>query len=260
MSTPTLIRHTGILAGRTFAHWRAAPGPFLINLFFPVLVLVMMGGLLGGALAGSVGSYFAYAVPGVLVIAMLFGIESTMVAVTTDTARTITDRFRSLPIHAGSILAGRCVADMAASALGLVVTIGAGLALGWRPAGVTSLLLAVALLLWFRFGLLWFGLWAGLKAKSPDAVVAAQILVWPVSMLSAVFVDPTTMPRWLGVIAEWNPLSMTTTAVRQITESPGFASTAFPSVHAQLLAVITPALMVALFAPLATTAYRNTTT
>lgn len=71
MSTATLIRHTGILAGRTFAHWRAAAGPFLINLSFPVLVLLMMGGLLGGALAGSVGNYFTYAVPGVLVIAML---------------------------------------------------------------------------------------------------------------------------------------------------------------------------------------------
>ncbi len=259
MSTTSLIRHTGILTGRTFAHWRAAPAPFLVNLFFPVLVLLMMGGLLGGALAGSVGYYFAYAVPGVLAIAMLFGIESTMMSVTTDAARTITDRFRSLPIHAGSVLAGRCVADMTASALGLIVTIGAGLALGWRPASAAALLLAVVLLLWFRFGLLWFGLWAGLKAKSPDAVVAAQILVWPVSMLSSVFVDPTTMPRWLGLIAEWNPLSMTTTAVRQITESPGFASTAFPSVHAQLLAVLVPALMVAVFAPLASTAYRRKT-
>lgn len=259
MSTTLLIRHTGLLTGRTFAHWRAAPGPFLVNLFFPVLVMLMMGGLLGGALAGSVGDYFAYAVPGVLVIAMLFGIESTMMSVTTDAARTITDRFRSLPIHAGSVLAGRCVADMTASAIGLIVTIGAGLALGWRPVSAGALLLAVVLLLWFRFGLLWFGLWAGLKAKSPDAVVAAQILVWPVSMLSSVFVDPTTMPRWLGLIAEWNPLSMTTTAVRQITESPGFASAAFPSVHAQLLAVVVPALMVAVFAPLASTAYRRKT-
>ena len=259
MSAPALIRHTGILAGRTFAHWRAAPAPFLVNLCFPVLVLVMMGGLLGGALAGDVGNYFAYAVPGVLVIAMLFGIESTMMAVTTDAARTITDRFRSLPIHAGSILAGRCAADMAASALGLVVTITAGLALGWRPGSATALLATVALLLWLRFGLLWFGLWAGLKATSPDAVVAAQILVWPVSLLSAVFVDPTTMPPWLGLIAEWNPLSMTTTAIRQITDSPSFVSTAFPSVQAQLLAIVIPAVMVVIFAPLATTAYRRTT-
>lgn len=257
MSTTDLIRHTSILSGRTFAHWRAAPVPFLVNLLFPVLVLLMMGGLLGGALAGGVRDYFAYAVPGVLVIAMLFGIETTMLSVTTDAARTITDRLRSLPIHAASVLAGRAVADMTASALGLAVTIGAGIALGWRPASVAGLLAAVALLLWFRFGLLWFGLWAGLKAKSPEAVAAAQILVWPASMLSAVFVDPTTMPRWLGTIAEWNPLSMTTTAIRHLTDSPGFASTAFPSVHAQALAILVPALLVAIFAPLATTAYRR---
>lgn len=259
MSAPTLMRETGILAGRSLAHWRASPWPFVINLVFPALVLLMMGGLLGGALAGSVGDYFAYAVPGVLVVAMLFGIESTMLAITTDAARTITDRFRSLPIHAGSVLAGRCVADMTASALALVVTIGAGLALGWRPASGVALALTLGLLLWFRFGLLWFGLWVGLKASGPDVVVAAQILVWPVSMLSTVFVDPTTMPRWLGVIAEWNPVSITTTAIRQLTDSPGFDSTAFPHVHAQLLAVAFPALMVVVFAPLAATAYRNLT-
>ena len=52
---------------------------------------------------------------------------------------------------------------------------------------------------------------------------------------------------------------MTTTAIRQITDSPSFASTAFPTVHAQLLAIVVPAVMVIIFAPLATTAYRRTT-
>lgn len=119
MSTVTTLRQSAVLTGRTFAHWRAQPGPFLVNLLFPVLVLVMMGGLLGGAISGSVGEYFQFAVPGVLAVAMLFGIESTMMAITTDAAATITDRLRSLPIASASVLAGRCCCGSASHSCGL---------------------------------------------------------------------------------------------------------------------------------------------
>jgi len=230
----------------------------LINLFFPVLVLVMFGGLLGGAIAGSVGGYFQFAVPGVLAVTMLFGIETTMTAVASDAAKTITDRFRSLPIGSASVLAGRCLADMTASVLGLAVTIAAGLALGWRPsASLAGMLAAVGLLLWFRFGLLWVGLWAGLKAHGPEAVVSVQILVWPVIMLSTVFVDTTTMPGWLASIAQWNPLSATATAVRDLLTAPATGSPSWPAEHAMLLAVVFPLVATAVAGPISARAYRN---
>lgn len=246
-----------VLAGRTFGHWRAQPVPFLINLLFPTLVLVMMGGLLGGALAADLNSYFTYAVPGVLAVAMLFGLESTMLAITTDATSTITDRFRSLPISGISMPAGRCLADLTASVLCLAVTSTVGLLLGWRPTTVSGYALAAAVLLWCRFALLWVGLWAGLRARSVDVVATVQILVWPVSMLSSVFVDPATMPHWLATVAEWNPLSATATAVRELTGSPTFQATTWAGEHALLLALVVPAIGTAVFAPLTVHAYRN---
>lgn len=257
MSTAATMRQSAVLTGRTFAHWRAQPGPFLVNLLFPVLVLVMMGGLLGGAISDSVGEYFQFAVPGVLAVAMLFGIEATMMAITTDASTTITDRFRSLPIASASVLVGRAAADMTASVLGLAVTMAAGFALGWRPVGGPAAIGAVALLLWFRFALLWVGILVGLKAKGPEAVTAAQILVWPISLLSTVFIDPATMPPWLGTLAAWNPLSATATAVRDLFGSPSIATGAWPSEHALALAIIFPAVITAALAPLAARAYRT---
>jgi len=257
MSGAAMLRQSSVLTGRTFAHWRAQPGPFLVNLLFPVLVLVMMGGLLGGAISGSVGEYFQFAVPGVLAVAMLFGIESTMMAITTDASTTITDRLRSLPIASASVLVGRAAADMTASVLGLAVTMAAGFALGWRPGGGLAAAGAVALLLWFRFALLWVGILVGLKAKGPEAVTAAQILVWPISLLSTVFIDPATMPHWLGTIAAWNPLSATATAVRDQFGSPAIETGAWPNEHALVLAVIFPAIITAALAPIAARAYRT---
>ncbi len=253
-----LMTQSTILMGRTVSHWRARPGTFLVGLLFPLLVLLMMTGLLGGAISGSAGDYVDYVVPGVLAVTMLFGVEQTMQAITTDAARTITDRLRSLPIRAAAIVGGRCLADLLAAVLGLAVTLAGGLALGWRPTnGLGSALAACALLLWFRLGLQALGVWAGLRVSGPEAVVAVQILVWPISMLSTVFVDPATMPRWLGFIAEANPLSATVTAARQLFGSPTVAGQTWLGEHALALALVVPLLLLLVFTPLAARRFRS---
>jgi ABC-type multidrug transport system permease subunit len=247
-----LWRDAAIITGRTMRHWRARPGVFAIQLLFPVLVILMMGGLLGGAIAGSAGDYILFVIPGVLAFTMLFGVETTMIAVTTDAAKTVTDRFRSLPIAPGAVLLGRVMADMLTSALEITIITVAGLALGWRwENGLFAALLAYGLLLWLRFGLLWVGVWAGLKAGSPEAVSAAQLLAWPIGFLSTVFVDPATMPRWLGVAAEWNPLSATATAVRELFTGAYAGGQTWAAQHALATAMIAPLLLTLIFAPLA---------
>lgn len=253
-----LVRDAAIIAGRTFDHWRGQPAPLAVALLFPVLVVLMMGGLFGGAIAGTTGGYVDFVVPGVLALTMLFGIEATMIAITTDAARGVTDRLRSLPMHSAAVLLGRCLADLAASALGLVVLIAAGLGLGWRwERGLLPVAAAFGLLLLLRFGLLWVGMYAGLRAGGPEAVVAVQILVWPVGFLSTVFVDPATMPAWVGFLADWNPLSATASASRELFGNPGVAGTSWPAEHALLLSVLWPLVLAAVFAPLAATGYRR---
>lgn len=255
---PSLVQGALVLAGRTVDHWRTRPGALAVQLLFPVLIVLMMGGLFGGAIAGSAGDYMPFVVPGVLTLTMLFGIEATMTAVATDAARAVTDRFRSLPIASGAVLGGRCIADMGLTLLELTVMSAAGVLLGWRwEDGLAGVVAAYALLAWLRLSLVWFGIWAGLRAGGPEAVAAVQILVWPVGFLSTVFLDPATMPRWLGVAAEWNPLSATATAVRDLFGSPNVAGTTWASEHAGALAVVWPALILAVVVPMAVRTYRR---
>lgn len=247
----------GALTGRTLAHWRAEPAPFLINLFFPVLTVLMMGGLFGGAIAGSVGDYIPFVIAGVLTMTMLFGLESTLLAMTSDAESSITDRLRSMPLSAGAILAGRAVADLIASVLGLVVTSAAGFAFGWRwENGIAQALMAYVLLIWLRIALLWVGIYLGLKAKGPDSVTAVQFLVWPASFVSTIFLDPATMPRWLGVVAEWSPLSATANACRELFGNATITGTTWAAEHSLLLAIAWPAIICVVCAPLAIRAYR----
>jgi hypothetical protein len=63
---------------------------------------------------------------------MAFGLEATMPSVATDAARGVTDHSRSIPMAPSAVVLGRSIADMLASALGLVVMIACRLLIGWR--------------------------------------------------------------------------------------------------------------------------------
>ncbi|WP_425566676.1 ABC transporter permease [Planomonospora alba] len=244
---------------RDLHHWRLRPGTVAVGWLFPVMVVLMMGGLFGGAIGvPGGGDYFEFLMPGMFTLTMLFGLETTMTAVTVDAARGVTDRFRSLPMSSSAVVLGRCAADMLNSVAGLAVLAGTGLLLGWRwHGGYGAALAAVGLLLLLRFALLWVGILAGLKASGPEAVAAVQILVWPAGFLSNVFVDPATMPAWLGAIAEWNPLSATAAATRGLFGNPGHGGEGWAAQHAGLLSVAWPVLLAAVFLPLSARAFRK---
>ncbi len=237
------------VAGRDVAHWRRQPAGLLVGLAFPVLLMVVFVYLLGGGIAVPGGSYRDAMVPGMLALVVLFGLESTMTAVVTDTRRGVTDRFRALPMAPSAVVSGRCLADLLSSVLGLVVVGLAGLAMGWRPEPGPGLLGAFALLLLLRVGFLWVGIWLGLVARDPELVTAVQVLVWPFAFLSNVFVPVSSMPAWLGTLAEWNPVAATVTAVRGLTGVPG-ADGGWATEHAMLLAVAWPVVLTAVFAAL----------
>ncbi|MER7246309.1 ABC transporter permease [Kribbella sp. NPDC000426] len=245
---------------RTLTHWRMQPGLVLFQWFFPVLMLLMFGGLLGGAMEFPEGSsYYELLVPGIFALSMLFGLEGTMTAVTTDVSKGVTDRFRSLPMSSTAVVLGRCIADMLDSAVTLLVLAATGLALGWRwHEGLPSALAAFGLLLLLRFALLWVGIFIGLSVKNAQSVTMVQVLVWPVGFLSSAFVATSTMPTWLGTIAQWNPLSATATASRTLFGNPDPSTTAtWIGTHATLAAVIAPLLLTAVFLPLSAHRYRT---
>src|SRR5699024_2454775 len=208
--------------------------------------------MIGGVIAVSAVGFHTNVSTGRLPYTVHSVIETTITAVTGDAAKTVTDRFRTLPISRGSVLLGRVFADMLTAAVELAVVTAAGLLLGWRPeGGVADVVLAYVLLLWLRFGLLWAGVWIGLKAGTPEAATTAQLAIWPVAFLSTVFVDPRTMPAWLGVVAEWNPLSATASAARELFSGTDLTGVTFVADHAVLFAIGWPLALTAAFIPLA---------
>lgn len=244
---------------RDLAHWIRQPGRIIAGLLFPVMITLMFGYLFGGGMAVPGGAnYLEFLLPGMFALTMVFGVESTMVAVTSDAAKGVTDRFRSMPMASSAVVVGRCAADMLHSGAGLVIMLACGLAVGWRwHQGIAPALAAVGLLLLLRFAVLWLGIFLGLLAKTPEAVAAVQVLVWPLGFLSNAFISPSTMPGWLGAIAAWNPLSATAAATRELFGNPGWESTSWVAQHAVEMAILWPVLLVVVFCPLSVWRYRR---
>ncbi|MEU8136746.1 ABC transporter permease [Streptodolium elevatio] len=238
---------------RTFRHWARQPAALILALLFPVLLVLMFGYLFGGQMqVPGGGNYREFLLPGMFAMSMVFGIETTFAAVSTDAARGVTDRFRSMPIAASAVVVGRSVADMAHSVVALAVMVVCGRLVGWSwHDGLVRAAAAFALLLLLRFALLWVGIYLGLVARGPESLVAIQVLVWPIGFLSNAYASPASMPDWLGAVAEWNPLSATVAAARELFGNPGWGGESFAARHAVELAIAWPVLITAVFLPLA---------
>ena len=258
-TAPGLARQTWIIMLRDLKHWQREPWTPLFGIAFMIMLVLIFGYLLGGAIdVPGGGDYLTYLMPGMFALAMLFGLETTMSAVTNDAGRGVTNRLRSLPISGGAVLGGRAGADLADSAVELAVLMAGGLVVGWRAdAGAGSVACAVALLLWLRFSLLWLGILLGLTFRGEGAVAAVQVLVWPVGFLSNVLVAPGTMSDWLGFLAEWNPVSATAAACRELFGNPTGAPGGLLADHAVLLAALWPLVLTCVFVPLSVRAFRR---
>ena len=255
----TTLRAGWVITQRDLAHWVRQPSTPIFKLLFTIMLLLIFGFLFGGAVTvPGGGDYITFLLPGMLALSMMFGVETTTTAMAADARKGITDRFRSMPIGSASVSLGRVGADMAHSAVELLVLILGGLLIGWQiSSGPASVALAVLLLLSLRFAVLWIGIFVGLSFPGEGATTAVQVLVWPIGFLSTAIVSAETMPGWLGAIAAWNPLSATATAARQLFGNPT-GVTEGPLVDGVIwLAAGWPLVITAVFLPLSARAYRR---
>ncbi len=229
----------------------------LQSIMFVLLFAVVFGGAI--PIPGG-GSYNEFLMPGIFAQTIVFACGTTAIGITDDVQKGIVDRFRSLPMARSAFLSGRSLADVVYNAGILVVLILSGLFVGWTVrTGFPAFLAGVGLLLLFAFAMSWLGIWMGLNV--PTVEVANQVIftvLFPITFLSNVFVPPQTLPDWLQPIAEWNPTSTLTGALRELWGNPNpYATGSFPSENPILVTLVWVVIFVAVFGPLSVRKYRN---
>lgn len=217
-----LIAEASAAAQRVLQTLRHDPVAVVTSLVAPVVLILVFGYVLGGSIDGPAGGdYREFLVPGMFVMAS-FNLIPSMVATARDAGRGVVDRFRSMPISRLAVPLGQSVATTVFAGVSTILMIGCGLAVGWRMrAGVAAALAAMALLLVFQYAVTWLGMYLGLVLGNEETAAQLAPVVFPVAMVSNLFVPTTGMPGWLRTVADWNPLSAVAAAVRELFGNPG---------------------------------------
>jgi ABC-2 type transport system permease protein len=246
------VTATRAFAWRTVLRIRHVPEQLFDVIVIPVVFTVLFTYLLGGALAGSPSVYLQALLPGTLVMTLVLLTTFTGVGLRSDLDAGVHDRFRSLPVWRPAPLAGALVGDLGRYLIAAAIVLALGLALGFRPGGgVTGVLAALGVVLVFAHALSWVWIVVGLRARSVSAVNAVSLgLLFPLTITSNVFADPATMPGWLRPIVEHNPVSFVVTAARGLMHGNAAAVDV-----AWALAV--SAVVLAVFLPLSLHRYRT---
>ncbi len=185
----------------------------------PVLFVLLFTYAFGGAIhVPGVAHYIDYLLPGLFVLAIGFGASQTGVATAEDLSTGMIDRFRSLPISAAAVLAGRAAADALRNLFVVGLMTGAGAAIGFRfHAGPAAALAAVALAVATGLAFSWINVLLGLAVRDPESAGLAGL--FPIIILfftSSTLVPVATMPGWLQAFAKANPITVITGALRAL--------------------------------------------
>ena len=259
--TPALaLGDIAAITRRNLLHIVRSPQLLVFASLQPVIFVLLFRYVFGGAISVRGGSYINYLIPGIFVQTTLFGGNATAVGLAQDLREGIIDRFRSLPMARSAVLSGRSLSDVVYNGGILIVLMLSGLVVGWTVhTGLGNLLAGVGLLLLFAFAMSWLGIYLGLSV--PTVEVAQQAIftvLFPITFISNVFVPPQTLPTWLQFVAEWNPTSTLTGALRQLWGNPNpFASDSFPSQNPVLVTVVWVVVVIAIFGPLGVRRYRS---
>jgi len=213
-----LLRDTQILSLRSLKHIKREPDQLAGAVFQPILLIVMFNFLFGGAInTGSHESYINFVIAGIFIENAVLTAITASTSTATDMLTGVIDRFRTLPMHKSAILTGHVVSTLFSVLVGTAVMIGAGFIFGFRPhADFASWLAAIGLTALVTFGLSWVAVLIGLIGKSVEAVQQfGMILILPI-IVSSAFVPTQTMPKWLQVFANNQPITQAIDAVRAL--------------------------------------------
>jgi ABC-2 type transport system permease protein len=245
------------MVGRQLRRVRNSPGVAILTQVMPVNMLLFFGYVFGSALAMPGREYRSFLLPGLLVATAAGGIMTGMFQAAQDWHRGVTDRILTMPVSRAAVPLGQAVADLVVCTLGTVPLLLVGLAVGWRVEGsVTGALAAVGLLLLFRFACTSIGILLGLLTRSEEAAGQLGAATFVLPLLSNAYIPTDNLPDVLRTLAEWNPVSAVTTALRDLFgNAPAPAVGAWPVTHPVAGSLAWSAVLIGVFLPLAVRRY-----
>jgi ABC-2 type transport system permease protein len=258
----SIVRDSLVIAQRNIIRIKRVPDVMAFVLVQPLMFVLLFAYVFGGSIDIPGGNYREFLIAGIFAQTVVFGATFTGAGLAEDLQKGLINRFRSLPMSRSAVVAGRTASDVVYNALSILVMSIAGLFVGWRIRGsVLDAIAGFALLLFFSYAFSWVMACVGLLVPTPEVVNNASfVILFPLTFIANTFVPSDNLPGVLRTIAEWNPVSTLTHAVRVKfgnipvgTPDP----TAWPLQNSVLYSLVWAIALIVIFAPIATRLYQR---
>jgi len=228
------------------------PDRFMDVLIQPIMFMILFGYLFGGAIAGGVHAYLPTIVPGILAQTILSAASGSGSQIREDMDSGVYDRFKSLPIAHIAPLAGQLFADILRLLIATVASLLTGYCMGWRPnVSFGWIIVIIFIAVFIGWAISWIYALVGLLSKSATMVESVSLTTMLLfSFLSNAFIPIKTLPKFLQIVANLNPMTYVITSVRQILANGALSNTAW-------IVLLFGLGIVLVFAPLTVLAYNR---
>ncbi|MBF6133939.1 ABC transporter permease [Nocardia otitidiscaviarum] len=202
------------MLGRNFKHIARNPVTIFNAALMPVVMMLIFVYVFGGAF--DVGEdYIDYATPGMILLAISYGLSGTAVSVSSDMAKGIINRFKVMSVSRSAILIGHVVATIVINLVAIAAVIGVAFALGFRPdATATDWLGAIGVMLATSFAASWLTVALGMAATTPESAGMSVVPLIMLPFLSTAIVPAEQMGQGVRQFAEYQPFTPIIEALR----------------------------------------------
>jgi ABC-2 type transport system permease protein len=215
-----------VMLRRNFKHIARNPTSVFNAVLMPIVIMLMFVYMLGDAFDVGV-NYVDYATPGLMLLAICYGLGATATSVNSDMTKGIINRFKVMDVSRGAVLTGHVVASVLTNVVAIAALIGVAFALGFRPhASFLDWLGVVGMVLLLAFAAGWLTVALGLFAKSPETAGLASVPLVMLPFFSSAIAPADKMGPGLRQFAEYQPFTPIIETVRGLlngTPSTGYA-------------------------------------
>ena len=218
-----------IMMRRNLKHILRNPVMIFNAAVMPVVLMLLLVYVFGNAF--NVGEHYVeYATPGLIVLAICYGLAGTAVSVSTDMTKGIINRFKVMNVSRGAVLTGHVVATMLISSIAIAVIIGMAFALGFRsPATSLDWLGAIGITAAAAFAAAWLTVALGMAAKTPESAGLTVVPLILLPFVSSAVVPAAKMGQGVRQFAEYQPFTPIIESLRGLlagTPSAGYVAAA----------------------------------
>jgi ABC-2 type transport system permease protein len=199
--------HSAVMLRRNFRHITRNPTSVFNAVLMPIVMMLMFVYVFGDAFDVGV-DYIDYATPGLMLLAVCYGLGAVATSVNSDMTKGIINRFKVMDVSRGAVLNGHVIASVLTNAIAITALVGVAFLLGFDPAaGLLDWLGVAGMIVLLGFAAGWITVALGLAAKSPETAGMAAVPLVMLPFFSSAIVPAEMMGQGVRQFAEYQPFT-----------------------------------------------------